>query len=345
LALKGFLSVDKYIKLKENQENWNKLTSELENIINIVQDESEKGSDASTLPKDTCTYSSINGDSEVESNGTLPTLNIWLHLRLHAHMKSEESTRDDDNSGARDYAKQGMSKNGTDNEERHTAHKHFEVLWQKVLAQQDISKGIPESTLQILGDQPKLQEASTQLAKEAKRGSLDVIVQSHIQSMIGLLNLYIDKNLVYSSKKISKIVAKMQQHGTNHAWCIHKWVMAFLKWGNLPFHQLKWKRLTILNDEDLAEEIKARIMAKVEGGFLKAEDIIKIIASPEMQVIFTQKGIAKVTISIKMALCWLKKLEWTYGKLKNGMYLDRHKRLNVVEYRQAFVKCWMEHEQ
>jgi hypothetical protein len=64
----------------------------------------------------------------------------------------------------------------------------------------------------------------------------------------------------------------------------------------------------ILDDEDLAEEIKAHMMAKVEGGFLKAEDIVKIITSPEMQVIFAQKGIAKVTISIKMALCWLEKL-------------------------------------
>ena len=87
------------------------------------------------------------------------------------------------------------------------------------------------------------------------------------------------------------------------------------------------------------------MMAKVEGGFLKAENIIKIVTSPEMQVIFTQKGIAKVTISIKTALCWLEKLGWTYGKLKNRMYLDGHERPNVVEYRQAFVKHWMEHKQ
>jgi hypothetical protein len=241
LASKGFLPVDKYIKLKENQENQNKLTSESENTINIVQDESEEGSDASTLPKDTYTYSSVNGDSEVESKGTLPVPDIWLHLRLHTRMESEESTGDDNDSGARDYARQGTSENGTDDKERHTTHKHFEVLRQEVLAQQDISKGIPGSTLQILDDQPKLREASAQLAKEAKRGSLDVIVQSHIQSMIGLLNLYTDENLVYSWKKTLEIVAKMQQCGTNHARCIRKWVMAFLKQGNLPFHQLKWK--------------------------------------------------------------------------------------------------------
>ena len=127
--------MDEYIKLKGNQENQNKLTSESENIINIVQDESEKGSNASILPKDICTYSSINGNFEVESKGTLPVPDIQLHFRLHACMESEESTEDNDNSGAKDYARQGTSEDRTDDEERHTTCKHFEVLRQKVLAQ------------------------------------------------------------------------------------------------------------------------------------------------------------------------------------------------------------------
>jgi len=76
---------------------------------------------------------------------------------------------------------------------------------------------------------------------------------------------------------------------------------------------------------------------------LKAKDI-KIIAGPEMQAIFIQKGITKATISIKMVLCWLEKLGWTYGKLKNGIYLDRHEQADVVDYRQAFVECWMGHK-
>lgn len=84
---------------------------------------------------------------------------------------------------------------------------------------------------------------------------------------------------------------------------------------------------------------------KVKGGFLKADDIVKIIASPEMQAIFAQKGITKVTISIKTALCWLKNLEWSYGKLKNRIYLDGHKWPEVVEYREAFVEYWIGHKQ
>ena len=84
---------------------------------------------------------------------------------------------------------------------------------------------------------------------------------------------------------------------------------------------------------------------KTRGGFLKAQDIVDIVASPEMQAKFTLKGISKPSISIKTGLCWLEKLGWTYRKLKNGMYLDGHERPDVVAYRQGFVECFMQHEQ
>jgi hypothetical protein len=80
------------------------------------------------------------------------------------------------------------------------------------------------------------------------------------------------------------------------------------------------------------------------GGFLKAEDVVDLVASPRMQQIFTEKGISKVSISTKTALRWLEKLGWSYGKLKSGIYLDRHKRLDVVEYWKLFVEWWMGHE-
>jgi hypothetical protein len=83
------------------------------------------------------------------------------------------------------------------------------------------------------------------------------------------------------------------------------------------------------------------MMEKAGKGFLKAEDVVEIVASPVVQAIFAQKGIAKVSTSVKMALHWLDKLGWTYGKLKNGIYLDGHERSNVVEYRKCFVERWM----
>ena len=101
----------------------------------------------------------------------------------------------------------------------------------------------------------------------------------------------------------------------------------------------------ILNDEDIAEAIKMEMMEKAKGSFLKAEDVTDIIVSPKMQVIFAHKGIRKESISNRTALCWLERLGWSFGKLKNGMCLDRHERPDMVEYRQAFVERWMGHEQ
>jgi hypothetical protein len=118
--------------------------------------------------------------------------------------------------------------------------------------------------------------------------------------------------------------------------------LGFLKSSDLPLHQLNWKQSTIIDNEDLAEEIKTHMMKR--GASLKANDVVEIVTSLDMQAIFTQRGITKTKISIRTALCWFEKLGWTYGKLKNGMYLDGHERSDVVEYRQGFVERWMGHE-
>src|SRR5258707_7549456 len=101
------------------------------------------------------------------------------------------------------------------------------------------------------------------------------------------------------------------------------------------------KHGTILNNEDVAEEMRAQLMEKKN---LKADDIVKIVVSTEMQAILAWKGLRKMSISAKTALQWLANLGWTYGKLRNGMYVDGHEREDVVEYRQQFVECWMERE-
>ncbi|KAI0280561.1 hypothetical protein BC826DRAFT_924333 [Russula brevipes] len=161
--------------------------------------------------------------------------------------------------------------------------------------------------------------------------------------MIGLLNIYLDQNLEYSWRRASEVVAKTQGRGTNHARRIREWVLGFLKRRDLPLHQLNWKRLTILDDEDIAEDIKTRMMEKGKG-FMKAEDVVEIVASPEIQEVFAQKGVTKPSISVRTAHRWLEKMGWTYGKLKHGLYLDGHERPDVVEYRQQFVERWMGHE-
>jgi hypothetical protein len=163
--------------------------------------------------------------------------------------------------------------------------------------------------------------------------------------MIGLLNIYTDHNLKYLWKKASEIVAKTQGRGAHHgARRIRESVVNFLRWRDLPLHQMDRPRRTILDDEDIAEEIRGRMVEKAEKGFLKAQDVVDIVASPEIQSTFARKGITKESISVNTGLRWLDKLGWTYGKLKNGMYLDGHERPDVVEYRKAFVERWMGYE-
>jgi hypothetical protein len=222
----------------------------------------------------------------------------------------------------------------------------FEELRRRVLMEAESSPSpiLSGGVAAILSDRPKLRAACIKLTAEVDNKLHDLITRRRVQAMLGLLNLYLDEGLSLSWKKASVFVSKAQGRGDAHARRIRKWAMAFLKWTDLPFHRLKWKRPTILDDEDVAEKIKSRLAEKAEGGYLKAEDVIEIVASPSMQAIFTERGISKATISTKTALRWLEKLGWSYGKLRNGMYLDGHERPDVVEYRRGFVERWMEYE-
>lgn len=62
----------------------------------------------------------------MESEGTLPKDNIQLGLRLQAHMESEESTGDDEDS--RVDARQCLSKDRTNDKETHTTSEYLGVL-------------------------------------------------------------------------------------------------------------------------------------------------------------------------------------------------------------------------
>ena len=114
--------------------------------------------------------------------------------------------------------------------------------------------------------------------------------------------------------------------------------------GTLPVHRLGQARWTVLRDEDIASEIKTRMVEKAKEGFLKAEDLVDLIASPEMQKTFSEKGICKPSISKTTATRWLQKLDWRYQRVRSGMYVDGHEREDVVAYRRAFVERWKAYE-
>jgi hypothetical protein len=118
----------------------------------------------------------------------------------------------------------------------------------------------------------------------------------------------------------------------------------YIQCRELPLHCLGRTKWTALEDEDIAREIKLQLTENDTGKYLKASDVVDIVASPEIQEIMRQKGIVKPSIVEHTARRWLAGLGWRYGKLKNGMYIDGHEREDVVEYRQQFVVQWKENE-
>ena len=93
--------------------------------------------------------------------------------------------------------------------------------------------------------------------------------------------------------------------------------------------------MTVLSDEDTAAR-QSRVVEKSTKGFVKAEDVVDLVASPEMQVIFAEKGISKPSISKRTAARWLQKLGLEVPKNpERDVRIDGHEREDVVAYRRT----------
>ena len=156
-----------------------RLTPETNNII--TQEEKESANEENMMDQDTCIHSSINGASKEESdkssnkNLSENQHNVRLHFTDLVHMELEESEESEERNAEEvgDHARQHISnKKITKDNEMPTVRKYLEDL----LVHQEISQGIPDSTIKLLGDCSRLQEVSVQLTKEAKNQNLDVIL-------------------------------------------------------------------------------------------------------------------------------------------------------------------------
>ena len=197
----------------------NRLTPETGNTI--IQEKEESADEENMMDQDTCIHSSINGaskeKSDKSSNKNLPENqhNVQLHFTDLVHMELEESEESEESNAEEvgNHERQHISNEKiTEDNEMPTVRKYLEDL----LVHQEISQGIPDSTIKLLGDCSRLQEASMQLTKEAKNRNFDVILWGSIAVMVGLLNIYTDVNLKYSWRRSSEIVAKTQGSGKNH---------------------------------------------------------------------------------------------------------------------------------
>ncbi|KAJ7307025.1 hypothetical protein DFH08DRAFT_657161, partial [Mycena albidolilacea] len=103
----------------------------------------------------------------------------------------------------------------------------------------------------------------------------------------------------------------------------------------------------VLDDEDFPLPIQLHLqkISKENDGHIRAQDIVDFIAdSPDMQDLMEKFGAKRKSISLRTTQWWLHKIGWRFGKKKNGMYIDRHERRDVVEYREGFIARWKGYE-
>ncbi len=104
--------------------------------------------------------------------------------------------------------------------------------------------------------------------------------------MLGVINLFLDTDLLYTWRKALMIVVKAQSAGPNWARNIRQWIVEFVKKGKLPLHSYSHEKPTALEDEGVAQEIQKRLSKKAKTGFIKTEDLCEIVASNSIQGMF-----------------------------------------------------------
>jgi len=192
-------------------------------------------------------------------------------------------------------------------------------------------------------DFPALRRARASLTVKSHDKKIDVFFRARILGMVGTLNLYLDPSLSYSWRECSLLVSKASGHGVHHARNLRTWIRRYLSSGKLPLHRYGTYHSSVLEDEDLAHEIQLHLTEISKKGYIRAQDVVDFVATPEIQARLAKMGKPR-GISLRTAQRWLKKLSWRYTKKRNGMYIDGHEREDVVEYRKAFAKRWKEYE-
>jgi hypothetical protein len=158
------------------------------------------------------------------------------------------------------------------------------------------------SVTDLLRDRARLQGAQEELAVKARLGGLDSVLRGRVVAMIGLLNLFLVEKLGYTWKKASEVIARSEGRGTSRARSIRQWVVKFLCTRELPGHQHGHTRLSVLNDENIAHQIKEALGEKAKKGFLSATDVMEVVSSPEIQAQLSQAGIYRPSIA-KSTVC------------------------------------------
>lgn len=97
------------------------------------------------------------------------------------------------------------------------------------------------------------------------------------------------------------VIAKAQGNGSTRVCSIWTWVLDFVWEGTLPLHSYGYTRKTVLEDEEVLQEIQKVLSEKSKSGFIKAQDVCDIVASEDLQNLFFRLSIHKPGISMSTA--------------------------------------------
>ncbi|KAF8588218.1 hypothetical protein K439DRAFT_1645622 [Ramaria rubella] len=136
------------------------------------------------------------------------------------------------------------------------------------------------------------------------------------------------------------LAARAAGRAASFARNIRHWLLAYLHIGRFPLHRYGRFHWSVLEDEDIRQIIQLRLMEKSKEGYIRSQDVVDIINEPEMQ---EKLGGRHTGITQRTAQWWLKRLDWHYGRKRNGMYIDGHERPDVVKYRTEFIQRWNEY--
>ena len=191
------------------------------------------------------------------------------------------------------------------------ARKRVEELLRQLREGQRPKDDSPETTTdQFLNalcykDFPALHCAQAKLTVKAKDKKLDVFFQSRITAMVATLNFYLDPELSYSWQESSVLAAKAMECGVKRARNLRKWINKYLYSEKLPLHRYGTYHSSVLEDEDLRRDIQLHLMEIAKKGYIRAQDIVDYVATPEVQ---QRLGTRARGIHLRTAQRWLHKL-------------------------------------
>ncbi|QRV77097.1 DDE superfamily endonuclease [Ceratobasidium sp. AG-Ba] len=161
-----------------------------------------------------------------------------------------------------------------------------------------------------------------------------------LTAMAACLRFYTNLELDWSFTRSSEIAALGAGYGVRFGKNIRRFVRVFINTDDLPENQYGTWNASILEDEDLATELK-EYLVECKGRYMRAEDIVEHPQRPDVKRRFKLDE----PPSIRTAQRWMKEFGFRWGEDPKGQYVDGHEGEDVAKYRnEHFIPIWTELE-